>query len=230
MADNKADKAGPKPAADFPQDDTKAKAETTVAREKQDARADADSVSADNAANADVLDPSKHGALNATSTAAQLEKARLTDEAEAEQKAIEELGPVKVYNPNAGLTPRVGGPYLDQLELERAEVQRAVFENRKPNFKDMAGTAGVPLMTAGQVANLHGGSPALAQFIEAHENDDKLGPIPVTEVPLVGTNLDVIKVGKAETEARKNFDNTTVTSHDNPDVVFTEGHTRDAAR
>ena len=236
MVDKKADKEGVKPAAaDFQLETDKDNAETTVAREQQYPRSAADN--AETQANNDpafngVLDPGVHGGLNAnTATVGQLEnQGKLSESAEEERKRIDALPDVPVYNPNAGLSPRVGGPYLDQLELERAEVQRAVVEKRNPDFTNMAGTAGVPLMTAGQVANLHGGSPALADFIEAHADDEKLGPTPVTTVPLVGTNLNVIEVAEAEKKARQEWDNTKVTSHDQPDVVFTESVTRDATR
>lgn len=221
--------------ADFQLETDKANAETTVAREQTDPRGAADNTvaqtSPENDEAATGVLGSGHGDFNpVTATDSQLERAKPSEEAEAERKRIDALPEVPMYNPNAGLTPRVGGPYLDVLELERAETQRAVFENREPDYTDMAGTAGVTLMTAGQVANLHGGSPALAQFIEAHADDDKLGPTPVTTVPMAGTNLDVIEVAEEEKTARKEWDNNKVTSHDNPEVVFTESATRDATR
>lgn len=232
-ADEKA--KGTKPAGDFQLETNEKAAKTTVAREQTDPRSAADNTVAqsrpeDDEAATGVLG-SGHGDFNpVTATDSQLGRAKLSEDAENERKRIEALPEVPLYNPNAGLTPRVGGPYLDVLELERAETQRAVFENREPNYDDMAGTAGVTLMTAGQVANLHGGSPALAQFIEAHADDDKLGPTPVTTVPMAGTNLDVIEVAEQEKKARQDWDNTKVTSHDQPGTVFTESATRDATR
>ena len=161
-----------------------------------------------------------HGDLNpVTATDNQLEQAKVY---KSDAERIAELPPRPVYNPNAGLRPRVGGPYLDNLELEESERRRAIVEGRKPDYKNMAGTAGVPLMTAGQVANLHGGDPALADFIDDNKDNPKLGPTPVGEVAFHGTNIDVVETSLDETKQRREWDNSVVTSHDNPDVVYAE--------
>jgi len=234
---------GTKNAFDF--ETTKANAETTVAREQTDPLTAAGNTTVQDGPENTVQDGpendeaatgvlgSNHGDFSpSTATVSQLERAELSDVAKNERKRIDSLPDVAMYNPNAGLVPRVGGPYLDNLENERAEVQRAVFENREPDFTNMAGSAGVTLVTAGQLANMHTSSnpAALGEFIEAHKDDDKLGPTPITTVPMAGTNLEVIEAAEAEKKARKEWDNSTVTSHDNPDVVFTESATRDAAR
>lgn len=161
-----------------------------------------------------------HGNVNpVTATDTQLEQANV-DKSDAER--IAELPPRKVYNPNAGLRPRVGGPYLDNLELEDAEKRRAVLEGREPDYTNMAGSAGVPLVTSAELANMvGGGNPAVADFIDDNADNDQLGPTPLGEVAFHGTNIDVVEASLDENRARREFDNTKVSSHDQPGVVFT---------
>jgi len=47
---------------------------------------------------------------------------------------------------------RDGGPYLDQVECERAEVLRAKVEDREPDFDNPPPVAGTPLVTGAQLA------------------------------------------------------------------------------
>lgn len=56
-----------------------------------------------------------------------------------------------LYNANDGLTGRDGGPYLDQLEDERAEILRAKVEDREPDLDNPPASAGTVLVTAGQL-------------------------------------------------------------------------------
>ena len=56
-----------------------------------------------------------------------------------------------LYNPNDRLTGRDGGPYLDLEEARVAEERRARVENREPDFENLPATAGIPLVTAGQL-------------------------------------------------------------------------------
>ena len=55
------------------------------------------------------------------------------------------------YNPHAGLKGRDGGPYLDEVLRERAEVNRAKLEGREPDFENLPAEAGTPLVPATQV-------------------------------------------------------------------------------
>lgn len=57
----------------------------------------------------------------------------------------------KLYNLHDGLTGRDGGPYLDQVEREAAEVRRAKVEGREPDLEHPGTTAGDPLVTARQL-------------------------------------------------------------------------------
>ncbi len=111
-----------------------------------------------------------------------------TPSTETKNESQNEPKKVAVYNPNLGLTgKRVGGPYLDELELKAAEVRRAEVEGREPDFNNMAGSAGVPLLNSEQMAALLGGGDMeVARMIDAHENDPNLGPNPLTYVDAVG--------------------------------------------
>lgn len=64
--------------------------------------------------------------------------------------------PEPLFNPNDGLTGRDGGPYLDVVEAQEAERRRAEVEGREPDFENLQPTAGVPLVTAAQIAQTLG--------------------------------------------------------------------------
>jgi hypothetical protein len=155
----------------------------------------------------------------ATSNVSALENASV-DEKDAEWVRSGEKE--AVYNPNTGLGVRVGGPYLDDIELREAEKRRAAIEHREPDYENMAGCAGVPLYTAGQMANAFGGGhPAVAQMIEDNKDNPKVGPNPVTEVDLVGYGeREVFETKKEEQKALRDVDNTKVTSYDNADTNY----------
>lgn len=98
-------------------------------------------------------------------------------------------GNVPLYNPNDGLHGRTGGPYLDELELKEAEIRRAAAENREPNFDNMAGSAGVRLVTAEQLASAtvistvsvtgQDNASAVADMIDHLAHTPNVGPQPV---------------------------------------------------
>jgi hypothetical protein len=57
---------------------------------------------------------------------------------------------VDFYNPNAA-TGRPSGVYMDDEERKHAEDRRAVVEDREPDYKTMGATAGVPMVTSGEL-------------------------------------------------------------------------------
>ncbi len=57
---------------------------------------------------------------------------------------------VQLFNPNDGVTGRDGGPYLDVVQAEEQERQRARVEGREPDFDNLPAHTGIPLQTAGQ--------------------------------------------------------------------------------
>ena len=70
---------------------------------------------------------------------------------------IPETKKMKLYNANDGVVGRDGGPYLDVVEMERAEQVRARKEEREPDFnpETMASTAGVNLVPANRLIVHH---------------------------------------------------------------------------
>lgn len=76
------------------------------------------------------------------------------------------MADVPLYNPNDGITGRDGGPYLDQVEAEQAEVRRAKVEGREPDLDNPPATAGIPLTTAAQmIHNLDVNIPSKSNFL-----------------------------------------------------------------
>lgn len=236
MADNKADQnkatSAPKPASAI----DKAASDPTVAQSRVNqetstdsgAKLTGDSSSPDNtekspAKRSLTLGTGEGQVSPATANPKAIERAEV-DESDAEWVRSGHKEPV--FNPNSGLGVRVGGPFMDVLEMEDAERRRAVVEGREPDYTNMAGSAGVPLWTAGQVANAYGGGhPAVAQMVTDNKDNDGLGPVPVTEVDLVGYGAtEVFETKEQEQEAMRNYDNRKITSHDNKGVVFSDPH------
>ena len=60
---------------------------------------------------------------------------------------------VALYNANDGVVGRDGGPYLDIVEMERAETIRARREDREPDYDpaNMASTPGIQLVPANRL-------------------------------------------------------------------------------
>lgn len=58
---------------------------------------------------------------------------------------------VELYDANQGKTPRTGGPYLDEVEREQAELIRSRRENRDPDFDNPPASAGTVLVTKSQL-------------------------------------------------------------------------------
>lgn len=86
---------------------------------------------------------------------------------------------VGFYNPHSGLKGRDGGPYLDQIERQVAEANRAVAEKREViTDEPLPATAGVPLVSAAQVIdNSYTSNPSMAgrPGFEIVLTDDVLG-------------------------------------------------------
>lgn len=96
----------------------------------------------------------------------------------------------RLYNPHDNLTGRDGGPYLDIVERERAEILRAKVEDREPDYDNPPAVAGTPLVTGPQLAFMANPSanpsqsmrdPAAMAVDAMAQNDD----FPVTSVQTV---------------------------------------------
>lgn len=68
-------------------------------------------------------------------------------------------GDINLYNVNDGITGRDGGPYLDHVEAEQAEIVRARREGRQPNLKDPGPYVGQQLVSEAQLLQRGIGTP-----------------------------------------------------------------------
>lgn len=68
------------------------------------------------------------------------------ESAEVEANLENKPETVDLYNANDGILKRTGGPYLDQLEAEAAEVTRARKEDRDPDLDNPPAYSGTPLV------------------------------------------------------------------------------------
>lgn len=53
---------------------------------------------------------------------------------------------IPLYDANKGLLKRTGGPYLDEVERNKAEERRAVIEDREPDLENPPAIAGTQLV------------------------------------------------------------------------------------
>ncbi len=90
--------------------------------------------------------------------------------------------PEPLYNPHDGLSKRDGGPYLDQIELEQAEIRRAKAEGREPDLDNLQGTAGVRLVTAEELVKYpkkpENWIPDAAAMVDELADVEGVGPTP----------------------------------------------------
>jgi len=93
-----------------------------------------------------------------------------------------------LYNPNDRFGDRDGGPYADQVEAIQAEKRRAGIEGREPDYDNLQPTAGIPAVTAAQLAVLNG----TTGFSE---------PTPIGETAVV--EVEEAKITKASTDEQK---------------------------
>lgn len=92
-----------------------------------------------------MLDPNKE---------MQMEQEAASPDLENRQNNTVSLGSpetVDLYDANEGLVKRDGGPYLDVLEREQAEIRRAKIEGRQPDLDNPPPVAGTQLVTKAQL-------------------------------------------------------------------------------
>jgi hypothetical protein len=92
--------------------------------------------------------------------------------ASKEEEKVEDL---TLHNPNDGLYGRTGGPYLDEVEAQAAEINRARVEGRKPDLANPGAYAGIPLQTKRQ--QIVGYNPTTLAGDEAREGEDFAAPV-----------------------------------------------------
>ena len=103
----------------------------------------------------------------------------------AEGRRVEKMSDDKekevgFYNVHDGLKGRDGGPYLDHIERQAAEVARARLEDREPAdpWGVLPATAGTPLLVASQIVdNSLTSNPSMASkpTLAAVLDDEALG-------------------------------------------------------
>ena len=61
-------------------------------------------------------------------------KAKVEDTTSVDTHKDGDTVTVDLYDANKGKAPRTGGPYLDEVEAEKAEIRRARVEGREPDL------------------------------------------------------------------------------------------------
>ena len=70
-----------------------------------------------------------------------------TEDRETEFFYASESDPRRYYDHDEEGIVKGGGPYFDEVERERAEIQRAKVEGREPDLENPPATVGTPLLT-----------------------------------------------------------------------------------
>lgn len=106
------------------------------------------------------------------------------------EEVTSDLRDVDFYNPNNGTFGRSGGPYLDEVEMASAEVQRAAREGRKPvtleehlndrSKKLLSASAGVQLVTKEVLSTL---PVVVVDVTSEHVGPQATLPVDVTANP-----------------------------------------------
>lgn len=103
---------------------------------------------------------------------------------------------VDLYNANDGKVARTGGPYLDQVQQEQAEIIRAKMEDREPDLDDPPATAGVVLVPASQLVE--------RDVDKSHYSDT----LAITNEPVTSIVVDTTSGFDGEPDkTQANFDN-----------------------
>lgn len=96
---------------------------------------------------------------------------------------------VDLYNANHGKTPRSGGPYLDDVEQEQAEIRRAKMEGREPDLDNPPATAGTVLVPKSALVERDADKNHLSSTVEVTNE-----PVDSYKVPVVESEPDPTQV------------------------------------
>lgn len=102
------------------------------------------------------------------------------DEVNEEDEDVKTVD-VNFYNIHEGAGGRLPGKYLDDVERQEAEDERAYWEDREPDYETMGGTAGTPLVPSNLLA------PIGVRSGEVHPAVDTVAVEPVNVLPVVDT-------------------------------------------
>lgn len=96
-------------------------------------------------------------------------------------KEVDEDGTatVALYNAQHGKTPRTGGPYLDDVEREQAEIRRAKVEGREPDLDNPPPTAGTVLVPKSMLVERDADKNHLSDTVEVTNEPEAYYQVPV---------------------------------------------------
>jgi hypothetical protein len=109
----------------------------------------------------------------------------------------EETKTVDLYDANKGKVARTGGPYLDEIEAEKAEERRAKLEDREPDLENPPATVSTRLVPKSQLVERDTNLSHVSEFVEV-ENE----PVTTIEVVTPKTEPDPTQV-----DFDNNYDN-----------------------
>lgn len=78
-------------------------------------------------------------------------KAKVEDTTSVDTHQDGDAVTVDLYDANKGKSPRTGGPYLDEVEAEKAEIRRAKLEGRDPDLDNPPAVVGTQLVPKSQL-------------------------------------------------------------------------------
>lgn len=87
-----------------------------------------------------------------------------------------ELETRDLYDATAGLFPRDGGPYLDELEREEAEKRRARREGREPDLENPGPATGTQLVTYDRLSEGHASYPSQREVLDDPQRRNEQKP------------------------------------------------------
>jgi hypothetical protein len=139
--------------------------------------------------------------------------------------AEQETKTVELYNPHDSLTGRDGGPYLDQVEAVEAERRRALVEDREPDLDNPPATAGIPLVTGGQLIAMSTSSNIPSQENTVNPISDALaGLAEKSDFPVnVHSTVEVTDLSKAPAYDAANPTTVSTGNVNDGDTPDTEG-------
>lgn len=129
----------------------------------------------------------------------------------------EETVTVDLYDANKGKVARVGGPYLDEIDAERAEIQRAKVEGREPDLENPPAVVGTRLVPKSQLVERDTNLSHVSEFVEVenkpHTTIEVVTPKPEADASQVDfdNNYDVLNALRAKNELEQLKADTTVT-------------------
>lgn len=115
---------------------------------------------------------------------------------------------VDLYNANHGKTPRSGGPYLDDVEQELAEVRRAKVEDREPDLDNPPAAVGTVLVTKSQLIERDTAKSHYTDHVEVVNQpvDSYVVPAEVNEADPTQPDWDNDSTKVAALEASQRYD------------------------